>query len=630
MRIFQPSFVLLILLLFMSPSKAGQPLLSEQQDQLLQLTAAGHVLGFKQSGFYVAAANHLLHVQFVGSTGVSPRGLEVQKSDDGNSQLAAVAYIDLWPGINLRYESVEHGIAMSTWEISPGSDMNQIRLRYNSPVNIEGDGSLKIDYETGWMKVSAPIAWQEIDGHHLPVDVAFRLFETAEKEQLLGFHVGHYDPTYPLIIDPTLTWNTFMGSTGFDTCTSMARDDSGNIYLTGYSSASWGMPVNEHRGGNDAFAAKLDANGNLIWNTFMGSSSTDEGQAIAVDNNGFIYVTGQSGGTWGGDDAFVAKLDADGIRLWHTFLGSISDEDQGNAITVDDSGSIFVAGRSDGSWGWPVDDHIGNNVDDAFVAKLDANGLLIWNTFMGSSGYDYANAIAVSESGKVYVVGESYATWGMPKHPHTGDGYKDVFAAKLDAGGGLEWNTFMGGEDPDRGTSLIVDDNENVYIVGDSYVTWGDPNSSFMGYRDAFVAKLNDQGIRIFNTFMGSSGVDSGWDITIDLSGNIYVVGTSDGAWGNPISAYKGSMDAFAVKLDNEGARIWNTFIGSSSQDDGIGIAVDPNDNIYVAGNSYATWGKPIIDYAGDSDVFIAKPRTTRCTLIIFSKKNGKSIPICI
>lgn len=621
--------LVLLLLVLLSLWETPQAAIPDQQEQLLQFTAAGHVLGFQRKGLYVASGDHMLHVDFVGSSGVTPEAAEAGEDGNKAQPLTRVTYHNLWSGISLRYESAPGGIAESTWEITAGARIEQIRLRYNAPLKITTDGSLKIKFETGSMRESAPIAWQEIDGHHRRVEVAFHMLETQANEAIVGFEVGHYDPAHPLLIDPTMTWNTFMGSTGFDLGTSMAMDDSGNLYVTGFSFSNWGMPVNAHRGGSDAFAAKLDAEGNLIWNTFMGSSSTDEGQAITVDNSGYVYVTGQSGGTWGGDDAFIAKLDVDGTRLWHTFLGSISDEDKGNAIAVDVNGSIYVAGRSDSSWGWPVNDHVGNG-NDAFVAKLDANGFLVWNTFMGTSGYDYANAIAVEDSGEVYIAGVSDASWGSPINSHTGDGYHDAFAAKLGVGGGLEWNTFMGGPDPDYGDAIIVDGKGNVYIAGESYVTWGNPNNSFMGYSDAFLAKLDDDGVRIWNTFLGSSGADSGRGIVLDQSGNIYVVGSSDGTWGNPISAHNDSIDAFAAKLDNEGVRIWNTFMGSSSNDNGYGIAVDFNNNIYVLGNSYATWGNPINAYEGNSDAFITKPRTTRCSLIIFKKKNGKSIPICI
>jgi hypothetical protein len=628
-RIFQLSFFLLLLLLFMLPWKAGQATLSEQQDQLLQLSAAGHVLGFQKNGIYVAAANHMLHMQFVDANGVPPKSLEGQKRDDETSQLAAVTYIDLWPGINLRYESVDHGITMSTWEILPGADPEQIRLRYNSPVNIQSDGSLKIDYETGWMKESAPIAWQEIDGHQRSVDVAFHLLETQANEAVVGFKVGHYEPDHPLLIDPTMTWNTFMGSTGDDYGGAIAVDESGNVYVAGSSEASWGTPVNAFSGGmslvSDAFVAKLDQNGVLIWNTFMGSANRDYATGIAVDVNGNVYVTGASDGTWGGTDAFIVKLDVNGVRKWYRFLGAAG-VDRGVDLTIDGDSNIYVAGTSDTTWGTPVNAHMGNN--DAFIAKLNRNGVLIWNTFMGSTADDYGSGIAVDESGNVYVAGHGDASWGMPVTAYIGK--RDAFAAKLNANGNRIWHTFMGSTLNDYGISIAVDDVGNSYVSGRSVADWGFPVNAYMGGDDAFAAKLDTDGNRMWNTFMGSKNYDYGGYVTLDDDGNLYVGGYSDSSWGKPINSFGGGSDAFAAHLNSEGVLIWNLFLGSDQYDYGSPITVDNDGNIYMTGNSTASWGSPVNDYTGGRDAFVTKPRTTGCTLIIFKKKSGKSIPMCL
>ena len=222
------------------------------------------------------------------------------------------------------------------------------------------------------MSESEPVAWQEIGGQQVPVEVAFRLLSDHE----VGFTVGEYNPAYPLVIDPTLLWNTFMGWSGIDYGYGIAVDGSGNVYVTGHSAATWGSPQNAHAGSYDAFVAKLNSSGIRQWNTFMGSSDLDNGYGIAVDGSGNVYVTGFSRYvTWGspqnahagGYDAFVAKLNSSGVRQWNTFMGS-SDYDSGYGIAVDGSGNVYVTGVSKGSWGSPQNAHAGSY--EAFVATF--------------------------------------------------------------------------------------------------------------------------------------------------------------------------------------------------------------------------------------------------------------------
>ena len=275
---------ILWLLLLLSSWGALQAAIPDQRDQLLQFTAAGHVLGFQHDGYYVAGGNHMLHVAFIGATGATPRAAGASNGDSVEQLLNRVSYDNLWPGVNLRYDATADGIAQSTWVIAPGAHAEAIRLRYNTPLEILPDGSLKIAYRTGWMHESAPIAWQEISGRRRPVEVAFRL------------------------IDPTLVWNTMMGS-GFDSGWGVAVDHSGNIYVAGRSDATWGSPLNPHAGDSDVFVAKLNSSGQLQWNTFMGSASgNDESNAIATGGRDNLYVVGSNSVECTEDYAFAARL----------------------------------------------------------------------------------------------------------------------------------------------------------------------------------------------------------------------------------------------------------------------------------------------------------------------------------
>ena len=411
----------------------------EVTNEMLQFTAGGHVLGFRKGEMFVASGDHALKIEFVGARSVSP--MEEGTQDTGNSRqsskpLEKVSYRNLWGGVTLVYEKHSSGLLESTYYIQPAGDgaanpVEHIRLRYNVPVKVEESGSLLFSFETGQMKESRPVAWQEIRGERVPVEVSFRVLE--EKE--VGFSVGFYDPEFPLVIDPVLTWNTFMGCGTGDGGSGIAVDTSGNVYVAGTSAATWGTPENPYAGNLDAFAAKLNSSGVRLWNTFMGSGLSDEGYGIAVDTSGNVYVTGSSNATWGTPknayagnwDAFAAKLNSSGVRQWNTFMGSGSD-DHGEGIAVDTNGNVYVTGYSVDTWGTPLNAHAGGAYD-GFAAKLDINGNRLANTFMGSAGYDQAKDIAVDTSGNVYVTGDSAATWGTPENAYAGN--TDAFAVKL-------------------------------------------------------------------------------------------------------------------------------------------------------------------------------------------------------
>jgi hypothetical protein len=402
-------------------------------------------------------------------------------------------------------------------------------------------------------------------------------------------------------------WTTFLGGTAVGY--SLGLDGRGNIYVTGYSDYSWGNPVQPFSGSRDTFVAEVDNSGNLIWNTFL---KADYGMGITVDSNGNIYVTGLSDTSWGNPlrafsggttgDSYVAKLDNNGNLLWNTFLGP-SAYFVSSGITIDGNGNIFVTGTSTNSWGNPVRAFAGG-AWDAFAAKLNSSGNLIWNSFLGGSDADEGHDIAVDDNGNVYVAGSSWSTWGSPLQAYVGDG--DAFASKLDGNGNLIWNTFLGGVGADAGSGIAVDKSGNVYVDGSSSGTWGNPVRAYTAGVDTFAAKLNNNGNLTWNTFLGGSGDDPGWGITVDNSENVYVAGRSSSSWGSTLRAYTASTDGFAAKINSNGQLIWNTFLGGSGDDFCSRIIVDGNGNLYTTGYSTTSWGSPVRAF-GHFDAFVAK-----------------------
>ena len=395
-------------------------------------------------------------------------------------------------------------------------------------------------------------------------------------------------------------------------------DSDGNVYVAGYSGSAWGSPISDYTGGLEAFVTKLDRNGMRLWHTFLGNADRDWAYAISVDKTGNIYVAGESSGTWGnpinnfsgGRDAFVAKLNNKGELQWNTFLGG-NDFDYGFGIALDNVGNVYVTGFSYAAWGTPVNDFTGGAYD-AFAAKLNGNGVLQWNTFLGGTGGDEGEAIAVDKNGKVYVAGGSDAAWGSPINTYT-EGY-DAFAAQLDENGVMLWNTFLGGTGSDFGLALALDVNSNLYLTGDSSLSWGSPVNSFTAGRDICTVKLNSNGVIQWHTFLGGDDNDRGNGIAVDDSGNVYVGGYSYAAWGSPVTAFAGTNDALIVQLNNSGVLQWHTFLGGSDSDYGRAVAIDEGNNVYITGSSRTNWGSPVNAHAGgdEFDAFAAMFQTYR------------------
>jgi hypothetical protein len=598
---------------------ADQGTAVEAGSSLFRFTSAGHVLNFSNDGMMIASGSHMLKTEFINANPVVPQSGAAEEAET----FSRVTYSGLWKGVDLVYSAEPGSIVKSTYyvdSVAIGESVDLIRLQYNRPVSLDESGSLVMAFDSGSLTESRPIAWQEIDGRKRAAEVSYLLYSENE----LGFAVEDYLPGLPLVIDPSITWNTFLGGSNADSSKAIALDSSGNVYVAGSSNVTWGSPKRDFGGGSqDAFVAKLNSSGVLTWNTFLGGTGVDWSQGIAVDGSGNVIVTGGSDGDWGSPvqainegsyDGFAAKLSgSDGTLTWNTFLGGV-DWDDAKGIAVDSAGDVYVAGDSNTTWGTlPVRSHYTGTNKDAFAAKLDGdNGALTWNTFLGGSGADDGIAIAV-DSDCVYISGYSDVTWKGASNPlraHDAGSNNDAFAAVLGkTDGALAWNTFLGGSGGDYGSGIAFDSSGNIYIAGYGNATWGSPQRLFSGTDyDAFAAKLNSSGALTWNTFLGSSGSDNSRAIAVDGSGNVYVTGYSDATWGSPLPAYSGgSEDAFAAKLDSSGVLTWNAFMGGSGVDEGWGIAVD-SAGIYITGESYASWGSPLRNFAtGTRDCFVAR-----------------------
>ena len=317
-----------------------------------------------------------------------------------------------------------------------------------------------------------------------------------------------------------LVYSTFLGGSLNDFARSIVVDTSGNAYLTGETRSDVDFPtVNAlqpaYGGGiSDAFVAKLNAAGDaVVYSTYLGGTFTDSSYGIAVDASGNAVLTGatisadfptvsplQPAGA-GAFDGFISKLNAAGDALvYSTYFGGTSG-DRGNSIAVDTAGNGYVAGSTDGAIpAAPRIDPLLGGKGDAFVAKLDAAGALVYGvSFGGSVSAETGEGIAVDAAGNAYVTGITFSTnfpTVSPVQAAHGGGARDAFAAELNAAGdALLFSTFLGGSDNfDQGWSIAVDASGNIYVTGRTSST-DFPTASALqpasgGGSDGFVVKI--------------------------------------------------------------------------------------------------------------------------------------------
>jgi hypothetical protein len=401
-----------------------------------------------------------------------------------------------------------------------------------------------------------------------------------------------------------LAYAGYIGGSNADSGNGIAVDAAGNAYVAGRTQSTETSttrfpvligPDTTQNGGADAFVVKVKADGTgLLYAGFIGGSATDQASGIAVDASGNAYVVGDtlsSNGTFpavvgpslvhgGGVDAFVAKVNSAGTGLDYSgFLGGVTD-DQGRGIAVDASGAAYVTGVTTSS-GFPAvigPDLSYNGGGDAFVAKVSPDGAALdYSGYIGGSGSDEGNAIAVDEEGNAYVTGRTTSTEQSfpvnvgPDLSYNGAG--DAFVAKVRsnpvAGGvdpPLEYAGYMGGAASDTGYGIAVDDFGAASVTG---VTFSDeatfpvfdgPDSTYNGGGDAFVANVEPDGTALFYAgYVGGILFDEGRGIAVDGAGDAYITGTTSSTQAlippfpvivGPDLIQNGMSDAFVAKVE--------------------------------------------------------------------------------
>ncbi len=546
-----------------------------------------------------------------------------------------VEYDDVYPGIDLVYYGHQRQLEYD-FVVAPGADPSVIRLNVSGAERLELDAAGDLLIHAGepggvspgvTLRQHKPFVYQTVGGARQEVASRFML-----ERQEVRFAVGAYDVGRPLVIDPVLSYSTYVGGSRGDYGRAVAVDPAtGDALLAGYTVSTdfpTANPLQLNYGGgvSDVFVARLNAAGSaLVYSTYLGGSGYDEGLALAVDPaRGDALLTGRTEspnfptahplqasnrGYW---NVFVARLSASGSALvFSTYLGG-SNYDDGFGVAVDPAtGDALVTGRTS-STDFPTANPlqaVNRGSSDVFVARLSAAGsALVFSTYLGGSGYEYGYGVAVDPAtGDALLTGRTDSPNFPTAHPFqpTYGGNGDAFAARLSASGSaLVFSTYLGGSDGDWGYSVAVDPaTGDALLAGYTYSTdfpTAQPlQANLRGLNDVFVARLRASGSAlVFSTYLGGSDEDFGFGLVVDpVTGDALVTGrtlSTNFPTANALqAANRGREDVFVARLSASGsALVYSTYLGGSSWDSGWGLAVDP-----ATGDALVTGETPSTDF---------------------------------
>ncbi|MFN7172998.1 MAG: SBBP repeat-containing protein, partial [Fimbriimonadaceae bacterium] len=534
-----------------------------------------------------------------------------------------LVYRDLYPGIDLMYETAGTARLKTTFVVREGADPGLVRLRYAnaSRVRIQRSGQLVVEIGKEKLVEEAPFIFQQRGDQQILVSGGYNLMEDGT----VGFEVGEFDRQLPLVIDPEIVFSTYIGGSGFEAATAVAVDPKRNTYVGGWTESPDLITMNAFQpylgGGVDAFVAKFNPLGQLVYCTFIGGRGEDRITGITVDWDGNAYATGWTTSSnfpkaaalqsslAGGRDAFVLKLSASGSQLLFSTYWGGSHADLAQAVTLDGSGNVVIAGYTS-SWNFPrVHSAVGHSGgDDVFVARFSGSGVALQSRLLGGIQNDRAMGVAVDPSGFVWLTGET-ASANFPLQSAIQSqlrGAMDAFVTKLSGDTTtILFSTYLGGSAgtislPERATSIVADREGNAYVCGfTGSLDFPLANAVQIqfggGTFDAFVAKISGASHTLaYSTYLGGSGVDQANALELNTHAEVFVGGTTTSKnfpLQRPIQNHlAGEFDAFVVAYSESGQTIrFGTYLGGTSSDTGLAMARDGTDAVYLAGQTLST-----------------------------------------
>lgn len=554
--------------------------------------------------------NHVIDVQFL-NRHVNGEVIEDNRSNFysnyifGNDQskwkskiysYSEITYTGIYNGIDLNYKSTSEGLKYS-FLIGSGKDVNEIQLRYSGQdkLDIDSDGNLIIHHTFGTIHESKPIAWQIIEGEKIFRDASFVL-----SDSVVSFSIENSDPTFPIVLDPSITFSSFTGSTADNWGMSAAPDPTGNLFGGGtvFSSPATGYPTtigafaSTMAGGTvDIGITKFTADGtNLIYSTYLGGSGDETPNSIISSDNGELFIMGLTSsfnfpmigspydntfnggmdltpnanglGFSGGSDIFVARLSSDGASLIaSTYIGGVGTDGMNisslnhnygdnfrGEIILDQNNNVFVSSTTQ-SFDFPTvlgTQNALSGQQDAVIFKMPQTlDALNWSTYYGGSGSETGNSIQVSSAGNVYVTGgttSSNLTILNGEDQVYGGGISDGYLIQLDGGtGALISSTYIGENEYDQSHFVQLDQDDNVYVFGqtesDLGITAGHYGNANSGQ---FIWKYNSALSAVeWKTMVGASTGHVEFSPTAFLVSNCYEIYFS--GWGGQLNVAQGN-----------------------------------------------------------------------------------------
>lgn len=573
---------------------------------------------------------------------------------------AKVRYRNVYPNVDLIYHGNQRQLEYD-FVISPGADPRNIVLEFQgaAKIDLDREGDLLAHMPSRELRWHKPVAYQDFNGVRKAVTCSY----IRKGGDRLAFRLAAYDRAKPLIIDPVLEYSTYLGGSGSgfvpfvgnfgDYGSAIAVDANGSAYVTGFTFSA-DFPVKNafeklYLGyffdTSNAFVSKFDSRGELVYSTYLGGTSNDQGVGIAVDAYGNAYVTGEansvdfpiknafqsSNRSVSAANAFVTKLDPEGNALvYSTYVGG-SVNDSASAIAVDAQDHAYVTGITT-STDFPLKNafqkKLKNACGNAFITKLDAPGNeVVYSTYLGGSGCatykngqinlgDIGNGIAVDKYGQAYVTGTTTSSDFPTKNAFQshlkgtcGQYCSNAFVTKFDpAGSALVYSTYLGGSGQpagfghgDSGNAIVVDLLGNAYVAGYTNSTDFPTKNAFQHALKnqtepaAFITKLDPAGTAlVYSTYLGGSAGDAAYAIALDSGSHPFVTGVTASPDFPIENAFQGKpgcrpsqlcQNAFVTKFHYDGALLfYSSYLGGSSSDSGNGIAVDKYGNAYLTG----------------------------------------------
>jgi len=542
-------------------------------------------------------AQTVFSASFIGARTVRPSGLDKSPSTTnyflGNDPSKWRSGVPSYERIV--YRSIYDGVDLYTWgrrsglkyefHVAPHADWRQIVVHYDGVdgLSIDGEGALHVKTALGEMVDDAPVVYQETPAGRETIGARFRLVDDSS----YGFDLtGDIDASLPLVIDPDLAWASYLGGMDLDAGFGMAIDSTGDVWIAGW---TWSSDFPTPGG----FQTTFVGNPADVWECHYG-------------------------------DAFIARITPSGTLAWATYLGG-NNGDQANAIAIDSTGNIWVAGTTQSSdfpvpggfqttyVGGPGEAH--QTPGDAFVARITPSGMLAWASYLGGEVGDSATEIAVDSTGNVWVTGETQS-WDFPTPggfalprgwDFVNDNYEG-FVARITPSGALDWATCLGGIAFAGVGGVVVDSTGDAWITGvtpsrDLPAQEAEQTPGSAPSAGAFLARITPWGTLAWVTYFGGSGWAAGQHIALDSTGNMWVTGTTTSTdfptpGGFQIVSTNGrnSTNIFIARFTPQGSLAWGGCLGGGEYESSEGVAADATGNAWIAGFTQSTdfptfWG---------------------------------------